>query len=211
MRRPYHRRVPVEDGSATSGAPAEATEGAAEAAGGQPEASAVQPTSDEAHVSALKAELEQARARIAELEAKLAESEDRYLRTVAESQNFRRRMEEQKAEERRFANRELVLGLLGVMDNFERALAAAEESASFESLIGGVRLTMRQMQDFLSKQGVAPIEALGKEFDPNYHEAVMRVEDSEHPDNTVVEELQRGYVMHDRVLRPSMVKVARSG
>jgi molecular chaperone GrpE len=201
----------VEDGSATSGAPAEATEGAAEAAGGQPEASAVQPTSDEAHVSALKAELEQARARIAELEAKLAESEDRYLRTVAESQNFRRRMEEQKAEERRFANRELVLGLLGVMDNFERALAAAEESASFESLIGGVRLTMRQMQDFLSKQGVAPIEALGKEFDPNYHEAVMRVEDSEHPDNTVVEELQRGYVMHDRVLRPSMVKVARSG
>jgi len=211
MRRPYHRRVPVEDGSAKSGAPAEATEGAAEAAGGQPEASAVQPTSDEAHVSALKAELEQARARIAELEAKLAESEDRYLRTVAESQNFRRRMEEQKAEERRFANRELVLGLLGVMDNFERALAAAEESASFESLIGGVRLTMRQMQDFLSKQGVAPIEALGKEFDPNYHEAVMRVEDSEHPDNTVVEELQRGYVMHDRVLRPSMVKVARSG
>jgi molecular chaperone GrpE len=66
------------------------------------------------------------------------------------------------------------------------------------------------LQDYLAKQGVEPIEALGVEFDPNFHEAVLRIEDSEHPDNTVVEEVQRGYRMGDRVLRPSMVKVARS-
>jgi molecular chaperone GrpE len=75
-------------------------------------------------------------------------------------------------------------------------------------MVAGVELTMRQMQDYLRKNGVEPIDAVGKEFDPNFHEAVMRVEGTEHPENTIVDELQRGYMMHERVLRPSMVRVA---
>ena len=150
------------------------------------------------------------RARIEELEKQVAEKNEQYLRAMADFQNYRRRSEEQNREARQFANRELILGLLPVLDNFERALAAAETSQSYEALVGGVALTLRQLQDFLKKNDVEPIEAVGKEFDPNFHEAVMRVEDGEHPENTVVDEVQRGYTMHSRVLRPSMVKVARS-
>lgn len=219
MRRPYRRRVPIEDFTAAPAPPGDpATASTSDAAAeeslavgaGSVAAVADAPAAPVPAIAALTAELEQAHAHIHELQAKLAEQDDRYLRSVADSQNLRRRMEEQKLDERRFANRELVLALLGVMDNFERALVAADEAASFESLIEGLRLTMRQMQDFLAKHGVVPIEAVGKEFDPNYHEAVMRVEGSEHPDNTVVGELQRGYTMHERVLRPSMVRVARA-
>lgn len=146
--------------------------------------------------------------RVEQLEKQLEEEHNLYLRTLADFQNFRRRQEEENRQLRQFANRELILALLPILDNFERALAAAEQSQSYEALVGGVALTLRQMQDFLKKNGVQAIEAVGQEFDPNYHEAVMRVEDPEHPENTVVEELQRGYAMHDRVLRPSMVKVA---
>jgi molecular chaperone GrpE len=149
-----------------------------------------------------------AESRIEELERQVEQEHNLYLRTLADFQNFRRRQEEEVRQIRQFANRELILGLLPVLDNFERALAAAEQSQSYEALVGGVSLTLRQMQDFLKKNGVEAIDAVGKEFDPNFHEAVMRVEDGEHPENTVVEEVQRGYSLGDRVLRPSMVKVA---
>ncbi len=148
---------------------------------------------------------------IKDLEDKYQEERNERLRAIADFQNFRRRSEEQRKEERQFANRELILGLLPILDNFQRALAAAEQNKSYEALVGGVALTLRQVQDFLKKQGVEPIEAVGKEFDPNFHEAVARVEDSEHPENTVVDELQQGYTMHNRVLRPSMVRVAQKG
>jgi molecular chaperone GrpE len=154
-------------------------------------------------------ELETLRARVAELEKQVEQEHAQYLRVLADFQNYRRRNEEQRGELQQFANREMILGLLPIVDNFERALAAAEKNQSYEALVGGVALTLRQLQEFLTKQGVEPIEAVGKEFDPNLHEAVMRVEDSEHPENTVVDEVQKGYTMHSRVLRPSMVKVAR--
>ncbi len=150
-------------------------------------------------------------ARIHELEAQLEQERNERLRTMADFQNFRRRSDDQKRDERQFANRELILGLLPILDNFERALAAAEKNQSYEALVGGVSLTLRQMQDYLKKNGVEAIEAVGQEFDPNYHEAVARVEDGEHPENTVVDELQRGYTMHSRVLRPTMVRVATKG
>ena len=146
--------------------------------------------------------------RITELERQVETEHTLYLRTLADFQNYRRRQEEENRQNRQFANREMILALLPILDNFERALSAAEQSNSYEALVGGVALTLRQMQDFLKKNGVEAIEAVGREFDPNFHEAVMRVEDEQHPENTVVEELQRGYAMHDRVLRPSMVKVA---
>lgn len=147
-------------------------------------------------------------ARITALEKELEESRNQNLRTLAEFQNFKRRSDEQRGEISQFANRELILGILPILDNFERALNAAEDSDSYDKLIGGVALTLRQLQDYLTKNGVEPIEAVGEEFDPNYHEAIGRVEDGDQPENTVVEEVQRGYRMHNRVLRPSMVKVA---
>jgi molecular chaperone GrpE len=154
-------------------------------------------------------EMEMLRSRVQELEKRVDQEHDLYMRTLADFQNFRRRSEDQRLEFSQFANREMMLALLPVLDNFERALAAADKNQSYEALVGGVALTLRQLQDFLKKNGVEQIEAKGTEFDPNLHEAVMRDEESDQPENTVVDELQKGYTMHSRVLRPSMVKVAR--
>jgi molecular chaperone GrpE len=146
--------------------------------------------------------------RVADLEAQLKAEHDQNLRTLAEFQNFRRRMEEENRRYAAFANEELVRTFLPILDNFERALAAAEKNQSFEALMGGVALTHRQLLDLLKKTGVEPIETKGKSFDPNFHEAVERVSETEEPENTIVQELQRGYMMNSRVLRPSLVKVA---
>ncbi len=149
-----------------------------------------------------------AEARIAELERALAEAESRHLRVMADFQNFRRRNEERFAERIRFAAQELVTDLLPVLDNLERALGAAQDAGSFESLHAGVEMTYRQILEILKRYGVEQIEALGAQFDPNLHEAVMRVEDQDADDNSVIEEMRRGYTMHSRVIRPSMVKVS---
>jgi len=159
---------------------------------------------------AVSADIAEMQRQLRELSDQFEAARDQYLRTLADFQNFRRRTEEQKAELVRFANRELVAQLLPILDNFERAMSSASQSQNYEALMAGVTLTHRQLQEFLQKNGVTPIEAIGAEFDPAFHEAVMRVEDGEHPENTVVKELQRGYTMHGRVVRPSMVKVARS-
>lgn len=135
---------------------------------------------------------------------------DRYLRALAEFSNYRRRQEEQAGRLRQAAARDLILKLLNVVDDFERALKAADESSSFEALHNGLELTERKLRDILASEGVEPIEAEGQQFDPLLHEAVMRVEDSEHEDNTVVAEMQKGYTMGGEVLRPSRVMVAMS-
>jgi molecular chaperone GrpE len=146
--------------------------------------------------------------RIVELEKELAEERSRALRVLADFQNYRRRNEEQRGEMVRYAVQELVTDLLPALDNLERALGADSDSSSFEALQSGVELTRKQILDVLKRYGVEPIAAVGSEFDPNLHEAVMRVEDTEQPENTVVEEMRRGYTMHNRVIRPSMVKVS---
>lgn len=151
-------------------------------------------------IAALTAELEQVR-------AQKEEAEKRLLYVHAEFQNFRRRKEEEVQSLVKFANAELIRSLLPVLDNFERALQAAEQTRNFDALIGGVSGTMKQLQSALQKVGVTPIEAAGKEFDPNFHEAIGRVPADGHPSNTVAEEVQKGYMLHDRVLRPALVKV----
>lgn len=144
------------------------------------------------------------------LKQQLAEKQDNLLRTLADFDNFRRRTRQEMEEIRRIALEEFLRGLLRVMDNFERALQSAEESQSFEKLLEGVQLTHRQLQALLREAGVEPIEAVGKPFDPNFHEAVQRVESPEHPDETVLEEVERGYMIQSRVLRPSRVKVVKN-
>jgi len=146
---------------------------------------------------------------LTELRAKKDDAEKRFLYLQAEFQNYRRRITDEKAALDKFAGEKIIKEMLPIVDNFERGLAAAKATSNFESLIGGVAGVMKQMEALLQKSGVTPIESVGKEFDPKLHEAIGVADESDLPANTVVEELQRGYLMHERVLRPSLVKVSQ--
>lgn len=145
---------------------------------------------------------------LAGAEARIAELEKGILYVQADFNNYRRRKEEEFIAQQKYIASQLLKELLPIVDNFERALQFAQQTQSFERLIAGVQGTQKQLAAFLSKAGVTPIEALGAEFDPTYHEAIGHTEGSDLPENTVAEELQKGYLLHDRVLRPAMVKVA---
>lgn len=147
-------------------------------------------------------------ARCEKAERHAAEEHDKFLRTLADLNNIRRRGREDLENARKFAIEDFVLRLLPVMDNFERALKAAEEVENYDALHGGVVLILRQLSDALEREGVKSIPAAGEQFDPNLHEAVMRADTDDYPDNTIVEEFQKGYILGDKVVRPSMVKVA---
>ena len=133
--------------------------------------------------------------------------QDRLLRTAAEFDNYRKRMDRERRELADYTAGEVVSELLPIVDNLERALQAAAED---DPLRKGVELIHRQMLDLLRKRGVKPIEALGTDFDPNFHQAVIHEESTEHREGEVMAELQRGYVVGDRLLRPAMVKVAKT-
>lgn len=148
-------------------------------------------------------------AELAALRTQKEDAEKRLLYLQAEFQNFRRRMTDEKAALDKFAGEKVIKELLPIVDNFERGLSAAKATSNFDALVGGVSGILKQMDALLQKSGVTPIEAVGKEFDPNLHEAIGIAEDSDLPSNTVAEELQRGYLLHDRVLRPSLVKVSQ--
>jgi molecular chaperone GrpE len=147
------------------------------------------------------------------LEIKTGEAEesyDRLLRVSAEFENYKKRTAREMADFKKYANQSLLRELLPVIDNLDLAIkAAAEASDNTDAcLLDGVELTRKEILKVFENFHVEPIDALGKPFDPNFHEAVMREESDEHPENTVVNELQKGYLMHDRLLRPSMVVVA---
>ncbi len=143
-----------------------------------------------------------------ELTRELAEWKDRALRAAAELENFRKRATAEAQTARKYANEGLLYDLLPVIDNFQRAVDAAEKMPNLEALKSGVDLIYRQFSEVLEKVGLETIDAVGQPFDPNVHQAVMQVEpeDGQEP-HVVVEELRPGYRFHDRVLRPSMVKV----
>jgi molecular chaperone GrpE len=133
---------------------------------------------------------------------------DRYLRTLADFENFRKRSEREKDDFRRYALVGVIRDLLPVIDNFDRALEHAEEGDEFHK---GVALIYKQLFDVLQRHGLKTISESGVRFDPNIHEAVVREEDPSVPSHTVVAILQKGYFLHDRLLRPAMVKVAVGG
>lgn len=133
---------------------------------------------------------------------------DRYLRTLADFENFRKRSEREKEDFRRYALVGVIRDLLPVIDNFDRALEHAEEGDEFHK---GVALIYKQLFDVLQRHGLKTISESGVRFDPNIHEAVVREEDPSVPSHTVVAVLQKGYFLHDRLLRPAMVKVAVGG
>jgi molecular chaperone GrpE len=130
-------------------------------------------------------------------------------RTAADFSNYKRRTEEDRRTADLFANAVLLGRLLAVLDDFDRALDNVPEDAH-ESWVEGVRLVERKLRGVLEAEGVTPIEAIGQPFDPNLHEAVVHEETAEAPDNTVIGEVQKGYLLHERVLRPSLVRVANN-
>lgn len=138
-------------------------------------------------------------------EQQIEELTDRLKRSMAEFDNFRKRTEKEKASMYIIGAREIVEKILPVVDNFERGLAQAAEGDAFAD---GMKMIYKQLMTTLDELGVKPIEAVGKEFDPNFHNAVMHVDDETAGDNMVVEELQKGYTYKDFVVRHSMVKVA---
>ena len=135
--------------------------------------------------------------------------QDRLLRTAAEFDNYRKRMDRERADLSAFATADVLTELLPIVDNFERALQAPAppEADVFRK---GIELIHKQMLDLLRKRGVRPIESLGADFDPNFHQAVIHESSADHREGEVMQELQRGYMLGDRLLRPAMVKVAKA-
>lgn len=152
--------------------------------------------------------LEEANAKISELEKNLEEMENKYLRLHADFENFRRRSRLDLEASQKYRAQSLVEDLLPALDNFGRALKVETKSEEAQSILKGMEMVYKSILSALEKEGVQPIEAEGKEFDPHVHQAVMQVKDENYPSNTVIEELQKGYMLKDRVIRPSMVKVA---
>jgi molecular chaperone GrpE len=154
---------------------------------------------------------------IKELKSKLEEKEqeakenyDRFLRNAAELENFRKRTVRQMDEFRKFANESLIMELLAVVDNLERAIhSSSDDENSKASVVEGVQLTLNEILKILDKFGVKPIDALEQTFDPAFHQAVMQAETDDFPSQTVIKELQKGYLLHDRLLRPAMVVVSK--
>lgn len=152
-------------------------------------------------------------ARTDELESlrkELEEQKDKLLRAKAECQNLVRRTTNEKAEAIRFANEAFIKSLLPVVDDFERTLEAGQQANNTQALIEGVKLVYEKMIKALRDVQVAPIAALGQPFDPTYHSAVLQERSEEHPPGTVLREIQKGYSLRDRVLRPAQVIVAVS-
>lgn len=134
---------------------------------------------------------------------------DRYVRQIAETENFKKRTLRERDEAIRFANETLVKDLLPVIDNLERAVAHATGGGNGESLVEGVEMVLKGFMDALNKYGVCQIAAVGQPFDPAKHEAIAQVESDQHEPNAVVEELHKGYMFRDRLLRAALVSVAK--
>lgn len=130
------------------------------------------------------------------------------VRIQAEFQNFRKRVEKEKADIYKFANEKIVIELLSVMDNVERAVGSMDTAESNKNVVDGVQMIQKTLVDLLKKHQVEVIEAVGTPFDPQKHHAVMTEACDDHPSETVIEEFQRGYELNGKVVRPSMVKVS---
>ncbi len=155
-------------------------------------------------------ELALVRAQLVAQEALTKENYDLLLRERAELENFKRRMQREKSESLRFASEPLLRDILPVIDNLERAVAHAKGSEGSQALVEGVELVLRSLLDTIGRHGVSRVKAKGETFDPNLHEAVVQVENTEVAPNTVLDEHQSGYQLHDRLLRPAMVSVSKA-
>jgi len=144
---------------------------------------------------------------IQSLKAKLEEADNRYLRLQADFDNFRRRTRLDLEAGQKYRAQKLITDLLPAIDNFERAMKVEADNEQTKTLLQGMDMVYRGLLDALKNEGVEPIDAVGKEFDPHQHQAVMQGEDENYGSNIVTDEFQKGYLLKDRVIRPAMVKV----
>jgi molecular chaperone GrpE len=159
----------------------------------------------------VKQQLQEQQEMLEEKSALVAEYEDFLKRKQADFENYKKRAQKEAQDFKKYANAEIVLDVLSMMDDFERAIESTESSKDFDALHKGILLVEKQIRNTLeSKYGVKGIDALGKEFDPTVHDAIMMEESEIHEEDTVIEDFQKGYLMHDRVIRPSKVKVAKA-
>lgn len=133
---------------------------------------------------------------------------DQFLRTAAEMDNFRKRVNRERDEERKYASFRLISDLLPALDNLQRAIDSAAAMEATQGLLQGVQMVLKQFEEILTRNGAQPIEAQGLPFDPNFHEALQQRPNDTVPPMTVIEVLERGVKMHDRVIRPSKVIVS---
>lgn len=145
---------------------------------------------------------------LAEKTSEIENYYNRVLRLQADYENLRRRSRQEREDLLKYGSEQLIKAMLSVLDNFKRALDSTGDGG--EKFVSGVEMIHRQLNDVLGNEGVTPIPTVGELFDPNLHEAVMQVEDTGQPENTVVEELRMGYFLKGKVIRPAMVKVAKS-
>jgi molecular chaperone GrpE len=135
---------------------------------------------------------------------------DKYLRQCADFDNTRKRLEKEKQDLTKYANEEIILELLDILDDLERTVSLSQEGHQDLSVfLKGVEMILAHLYEMLKEHGVTPLAAEGKIFDPHFHEALMQVENKELPEHTIVEELQKGYLLNDRVIRTSKVKVSK--
>lgn len=145
---------------------------------------------------------------IARLMAEAEEHQQRFVRAQADFDNFRRRTQKEKEELAKYASMKLITELVPVIDNFERAMATVPEGTESESFSKGIQMIFRQLESVLNNEGLTAMETVGQPFNPEFHQAIMQVESDEYEEGTVVEEVQKGYMLKDKVLRPAMVKVS---
>lgn len=136
--------------------------------------------------------------------------QEQYLRTLADMENLRKRTLREKEDLAKFANENILREILPVIDNLERAIEHADQVENGESLLVGVKMTLSQFSQVLGRFGVKPVDALGQPFDPALHQAMGQIESADQPVNTVVQQMQKGYQLNDRLLRPAFVMVAKA-
>ena len=157
----------------------------------------------------LEREVESLSEELERVSVELDETKDRFLRGLADFDNYRKRVAREREQLVRCANEDLIKRMLEVVDNLERALAAASETEDFDGLKQGVGLIYEHLKEVLTKEGLCPIACLGEAFDPNFHEAVMAMEKEGEESEKVIEEIQKGYTLDGRVIRPSKVVVSK--
>ena len=144
-----------------------------------------------------------------ELKEQLASEKDRVLRLSAEFENYKKRKQRESDEFKKFANETVFRHLLTVVDNLERAIFSTKENSDADGLLEGIKLTYKEILKLFETYNVKPIEAENQPFDPNFHQAVTQIETDDFPDNTVTTAHQKGYLLHDRLIRPAMVVVSK--
>jgi molecular chaperone GrpE len=170
---------------------------------------AVNRDQEESSEEEVKVEVVDAQTLALEASRKLAdENHERYMRVQADYDNFRRRSRQEKEDFAKYASTKLIEQLLPIVDNFERALAASQQVKDFDALIKGIEMTAKQLDQVLESEGLKSIESVNQPLNPDFHQAIMQVESEDHEEGVIVEEIQKGYMLKDKVIRPAMVKVS---